>query len=73
MNLVRYRGEGGRDRGLGFLVARGHGLDAADPVHGQEVESNHAAAAVELGVGTTVAAVMATIFFCFAARGRTDD
>ena len=28
---------------------------------------------VELGVGITVAAVMATIFFQFAGRGRTDD
>ena len=37
-------------------------------VHGQHL----GILLVELGVGITVAAVMATIFFLFAGRGRTD-
>jgi len=42
---------------------------AHDPHHGQHL----GILLVELGVGTTVASVMATIFFQFAGRGRTDD
>jgi multicomponent Na+:H+ antiporter subunit B len=41
-------------------------LDAHDPVHGQHL----GILLVELGVGITVASVMTTIFFSFAARGR---
>ncbi|MEE4379357.1 MAG: Na(+)/H(+) antiporter subunit B [Candidatus Competibacteraceae bacterium] len=41
-------------------------LDAHDPVHGQHL----GILLVELGVGITVAAVMITIFFAFAWRGR---
>jgi len=39
-----------------------------DPIHGQHL----GILLVELGVGITVAAVMATIFFLFAGRGRSD-
>ena len=39
---------------------------AHDPVHGQHI----GILLVELGVGITVAAVMITIFFAFARRGR---
>jgi multicomponent Na+:H+ antiporter subunit B len=46
-----------------------YGVLAHEPHHGQHL----GILLVELGVGTTVAAVMATIFFSFAARGRTDD
>ena len=41
---------------------------AHDAVHGQHL----GILLVELGVGITVAAVMATIFYQFAGRGRTD-
>ena len=41
---------------------------AHDPHHGQHL----GILLVELGVGITVAAVMATIFFLFAGRGRSD-
>ncbi len=56
--------------GVAGLVLGGHYLDynllAHDPVHGQEL----GIFLVELGVGTTVAAVMITIFFAFAGRKR---
>ena len=39
-----------------------------EPIHGQHL----GILLVELGVGITVAAVMATIFFLFAGRGRSD-
>ena len=42
-------------------------LDHHDPVHGQHL----GILLVELGVGTTVAAVMISVFFCFAGRGRS--
>jgi multicomponent Na+:H+ antiporter subunit B len=45
-----------------------YGVLAHDPVHGQHL----GILLVELGVGITVASVMATIFFLFAGRGRTD-
>lgn len=41
-------------------------LDSHDPVHGQHL----GILLVELGVGITVAAVMISIFFAFAWRGR---
>ena len=41
---------------------------AHDPVHGQHL----GILLVELGVGLTVASVMATLFFLFAGRGRAD-
>lgn len=41
-------------------------LDAHDPVHGQHL----GILLVELGVGITVSAVMVTIFYAFAGRGR---
>ncbi len=41
---------------------------AHDPVHGQHL----GILLVELGVGITVASVMATLFFLFAGRGRAD-
>ncbi len=59
--------------GIAAIFAGGNFLDysvlAHDPIHGQHL----GILLVELGVGTTVAAVMATIFFQFAGRGRTDD
>ena len=41
-------------------------LDRHDPAHGQHL----GILLVELGVGITVAAVMVTIFYAFAGRGR---
>lgn len=41
-------------------------LDAHDPAHGQHL----GILLVELGVGITVSAVMVTIFYAFAGRGR---
>ena len=46
-----------------------YGVLAHDPRHGQHL----GILLVELGVGTTVAAVMTTIFYSFGGRGRTDD
>jgi len=45
-----------------------YGVLAHDPVHGQHL----GILLVELGVGITVASVMATLFFLFAGRGRAD-
>jgi multicomponent Na+:H+ antiporter subunit B len=45
-----------------------YGVLAHEPIHGQHL----GILLVELGVGITVAAVMATIFFLFASRGRSD-
>jgi multicomponent Na+:H+ antiporter subunit B len=57
--------------GVAAIVMGGNFLDysalAHDPTHGQHL----GILLVELGVGTTVAAVMSTIFFHFAGRGRT--
>jgi len=67
---------------FGLLLYGGVGIDAIlmggnfldydvlshDPVHGQHL----GILLVELGVGITVAAVMASIFFLFAGRGRSD-
>jgi multicomponent Na+:H+ antiporter subunit B len=59
--------------GLAAILAGGNFLDysalAHEPTHGQHL----GILLVELGVGTTVAAVMATIFFQFAGRSRIDD
>jgi len=59
--------------GIAAILAGGNFLDygvlAHDPRHGQHL----GILLVELGVGTTVASVMTTIFYQFAARGRTDD
>jgi multicomponent Na+:H+ antiporter subunit B len=59
--------------GIAAIIAGGNFLDydvlAHDPRHGQHL----GILLVELGVGITVAAVMATIFYQFAGRGRTDD
>jgi len=58
--------------GIAAIVEGGQFLDysvlAHDPVHGQHL----GIFLVELGVGITVAAVMTTIFFEFAGRGRRD-
>ena len=58
--------------GIDAILLGGNFLDygvlAHDPVHGQHL----GILLVELGVGITVAAVMATIFFQFAGRGRSD-
>lgn len=58
--------------GLVTILRGGNFLDydvlAHDPVHGQHL----GILLVELGVGITVAAVMVTLFFLFAGRGRGD-
>ena len=58
--------------GIDVILLGGNFLDygvlAHDKVHGQHL----GILLVELGVGITVAAVMATIFFQFAGRGRSD-
>jgi multicomponent Na+:H+ antiporter subunit B len=58
--------------GIAAIFKGGNFLDysalAHDPVHGQHL----GIFLVELGVGITVASVMATIFFQFAGRGRSD-
>jgi multicomponent Na+:H+ antiporter subunit B len=58
--------------GLDAIFLGGNFLDygvlAHDTVHGQHL----GILLVELGVGITVASVMATIFFQFAGRGRRD-
>jgi multicomponent Na+:H+ antiporter subunit B len=58
--------------GIDTILLGGNFLDykvmAHDPVHGQHL----GILLVELGVGITVASVMATIFFHFAGRGRRD-
>ena len=59
--------------GTATIFMGGNFLDydalAHDPHHGQHL----GILLVELGVGITVAAVMATIFLQFAGRGRVDD
>ena len=56
--------------GVAALLLGGNYLDygvlAHDPVRGQHL----GIFLIELGVGTTVAAAMVTIFFAFAGRGR---
>jgi multicomponent Na+:H+ antiporter subunit B len=58
--------------GIAAIFEGGNFLDydllAHDPVHGQHL----GILLVELGVGITVDAVMASIFFLFAGRGRSD-
>ena len=58
--------------GFAAILEGGNFLDydvlAHDPHHGQHL----GILLVELGVGITVAAVMATIFFLFVGRGRSD-
>jgi multicomponent Na+:H+ antiporter subunit B len=58
--------------GVAAILKGGNFLDydvlAHDPHHGQHL----GILLVELGVGITVAAVMAAIFFAFAGRGRSD-
>ncbi len=46
-----------------------YGVLAQDPVHGQHL----GILLIEFGVGTTVAAVMVTIFYNYAGRGRRKD
>ena len=58
--------------GIDAILLGGNFLDydvlALDPVHGQHL----GILLVELGVGITVASVMASLFFLFAGRGRSD-
>ena len=58
--------------GIVAILEGGNFLDydvlSHEPVHGQHL----GILLVELGVGITVASVMATIFFLFAGRGRSD-
>ncbi|MBN97923.1 MAG: cation:proton antiporter [Gemmatimonadetes bacterium] len=57
--------------GVASLFLAGNFLDynvlQHDPIHGQHL----GIILVELGVGITVAAVMISVFFCFAGRGRS--
>ncbi len=57
--------------GVTTLLLGGNFLDynvlAHDPVHGQHL----GILLIELGVGTTVAAVMVSLFFTFARRGQS--
>jgi multicomponent Na+:H+ antiporter subunit B len=46
-----------------------YGVLAHEPVHGQHL----GILLIEFGVGTTVAAVMITIYYFFAGRGRRED
>ncbi len=59
--------------GVAGLLLGGNYLDysllAHDPTHGQHL----GIMLIELGVGITVAAVMVSIFFAFAGRGRRSD
>ncbi len=59
--------------GIASILTGGNFLDyshlAHDPVHGQHL----GILLVELGVGITVASVMATIFFLFTERRRRED
>jgi len=59
--------------GVAGMLLGGNYLDydvlAQDPVHGQHL----GILLIEFGVGTTVAAVMITIFYNFAGRGRRED
>jgi multicomponent Na+:H+ antiporter subunit B len=56
--------------GVASLLLGGNYLDynvlAHEPIHGQHLGIY----LIEFGVGTTVAAVMIAIFYCFAERGR---
>jgi multicomponent Na+:H+ antiporter subunit B len=58
--------------GVVAILEGGNFLDysvlAHDPIHGQHL----GILLVELGVGITVASVMATLFFLFAGRGRAE-
>ena len=58
--------------GIVAILEGGNFLDydvlSHEPIHGQHL----GILLVELGVGITVASVMATIFFLFAGRGRSD-
>ncbi len=59
--------------GIAGILLGGNFLDysvlAHDPVHGQ----HYGIMLIELGVGTTVAAAMITIFYTFASRSVTDE
>ena len=59
--------------GVAGMLLGGNYLDydvlAHDPVHGQHL----GILLIEFGVGTTVAAVMITIFYNFAGRGREEE
>ncbi len=59
--------------GVAGMLLGGNYLDydvlAHDPVHGQHL----GILLIEFGVGTTVAAVMITIFYNFAGRGRQEE
>ena len=59
--------------GVASMLLGGNYLDydvlAHDPVHGQHL----GILLIEFGVGTTVAAVMITIFYNFAGRSREED
>lgn len=64
--VLLYAGVGMMSLFLGGNFLDYGALDHHDPVHGQHL----GILLVELGVGTTVAAVMITIFFAFGWRGR---
>ncbi len=65
MGVLLYAGVGAAGLALGGTYLD-YNVLAHDPVHGQHL----GIFLVELGVFTTVASVMVTIFFAFAGRGR---
>ena len=65
LGLLVYAGLGITTMLLGGTFLDYDVLSAADPEHGQHV----GILVVETAIGVTVAAVMTTIFFSFAARG----
>ena len=69
IGVLLYAGTGAAAFFLGGNFLEYGVLNPHDPVHGQHL----GILLVELGVGTTVAAVMTTTFFCFASRRRTGD
>ena len=66
LGVLLYAGTGVASLFLGGNYL-GYSVLLHDPVHGQHL----GIFLIELGVGTTVAAVMVSAFFCFAGRGRS--
>ena len=66
LGVLLYAGVGVAGMLLGGAFLDYGVLDPHDPVHGQHL----GILLVELGVGITVAAVMISIFYAFAGRGR---
>ena len=67
LGVLLYIGVGVAALALGGNFLDYGALDHHDPAHGQHL----GILLIELGVGLTVAAVLISIFFAFAGRGRT--